>query len=412
MEKAKIKYINRLLIILGAVIVVCMASCEKSDIYREPSATDKTKPGPVTNVRIKNSNGAAVISYDLPQSQELLYVVADYSVRAGVERQIKSSYFLDTMKLEGFQKSQDYQVTLRAVSRANIQSDPVTVTVHPDVPFYELVSKSLKLTEDFGGINIQATNSAKSAIAINTLNIDPVTGKFVIANERYTSLEQIEYSLRGYKTVPTKFGVYISDRFGNVSDTTVVTVTPKYEELLNKSRFFPYAMGSDAFIGYGGVIQNIYDGNISEDNGANAWQTTIGNSPRLMQCTFGIGPAYKITHFVMNFRDYGGNNPKNFTLYGSNSNSPADAVTPGGVAPGTQIGDWIALGNFKVPDPPSGLAQGQTNAADQAYVNKGIDFNLPANAPTVKYVRIVVQDTWFGLDYTIIREVTFSGVPQ
>ncbi|PWV47679.1 DUF4959 domain-containing protein [Chitinophaga sp. S165] len=407
----KAKYnITALLVI--ALTTVTISACNKDDVYRQPNASGKDKPGPVTNVKVTNYNGAAVVKYDLPNDQDLLYVVANYDIREGVSRQIKSSYFFDTLRLEGFHDARDYTVTLKAVTRSNIASDPVTVTVHPDTPYYALIRKSLKIGADYGGINIQASNIGKNAVAINTLTVDPVTGNFAIANENYTSLAAINYSLRGYKPEATKFGVYVSDRYGNISDTMVVTVTPGYEEALNKKDFFPYLMPSDAVIGYGGVVQNMFDGNITEDNSANAWQTTIGTSQRLMQCSFGIGKSYTLTHFMMYFRDYGANNPKNFTVYGSNVENPADATTPGGVPQGTQTGDWVCLGNFRVPDPPSGLPQGQTNAADRAYVNNGIDFSMPAGIPPVKYIRIVVKDTWFGLDYTIIREVTFSGVPQ
>lgn len=388
-------------------------ACTKSDIYREPdTAGGNHKPAPVSNVQVKNYNGAAVVSYDLPDDQDLLYVEADYTIRDGVSRQIKSSYFFDTLRLEGFHDSKDYTVTLRAFTRSSVASDPVTVTVHPDTPYFALIRRSLQTGADYGGINIRARNPGRDDIAINTLTIDPVTGRFVIADEHYTSLDTINYSLRGYKQEPVKFGIYISDRYGNISDTLVTEVTPAFEEVLDKKQFFNYPMNSDAFIGYGGLVQFMWDDNITEDNGANAWQTTIGTSPKLMQCTFGIGNSYKLTHFMMYFRDYGYNNPEDFTIYGSNVNNPADAVTPGGMAVGTQIGDWISLGNFRVPDPPSGLPQGQTNAGDKAYMNNGIDFSMPANIPAVKYVRIVVKDTWFGLDYTIIREVTFSGIPQ
>lgn len=408
-NKANYNIATILLIVLTAVT---LGACNKDDVYRQPDATNKNKPGPVTNVKVTNYNGAAVVKYDLPGDQDLLYVVANYTIRDGVSREIKSSYFFDTLRLEGFHDSKEYTVTLKAVTRSNVASDPVTVVVHPDTPYYALIRKSLKIGSDYGGINIKATNTARNAIAINTLTIDPVTGNFAIANENYTNLDTINYSLRGYKPTPTKFGVYISDRYGNISDTMVVTVTPGYEEVLNKRNFFPYLMPSDAVIGYGGVVQNMWDGNITEDNSANAWQTTIGTSQRLMQCSFGIGRSYTLTHFMMYFRDYGANNPKNFTVYGSNVDNPADATTPGGMPQGTQLGDWVCLGNFRVPDPPSGLPQGQTNAADRAYVNNGIDFSMPTGIPPVKYVRIVVKDTWFGLDYTIIREVTFSGIPQ
>lgn len=402
---------TRLIIIIA--VVLGLYACNKSDIYREPdTAGGKNKPAQVTNVQVKNYNGAAVVSYDLPDDKDLLYVEASYDIRDGVSRQIKSSYFFDTLRLEGFHDSREYTVTLRAVTRSNIASDPVTVTVHPDTPYFALIRKSLKVSSDYGGVNIQALNAGLNPIAINALTIDPITDKFVIADEHYTNLDTINYSLRGYKPEPTRFGVYVSDRYGNISDTMVVEITPTAEEILNKKKFFNYPMQTDAFIGYGGVVPSMWDDNITEDNGANAWQTTIGTSQRLMQCTFGIGSSYKLTHFMMYFRDYGFNNPKNFTVFGSSAETPADAVTPGGAATGTQYGDWTSLGSFRVPDPPSGLPQGQTNASDKAYVNNGIDFSMPVNIPPVKYIRIVVKDTWFGLDYTIIREVTFSGIPQ
>ncbi|HEY0273502.1 MAG TPA: DUF4959 domain-containing protein [Chitinophaga sp.] len=395
-----------------ALATSLLQACNKDDEYRQPDASGGGKPGMVTNVQVQNYNGAAVVSYDLPNDKDLLYVVANYTIRPGVSREIKSSYFFDTVRLEGFHDAADYTVTLKAVTRYNRSSDPVTVTVHPDTPYYALIRKSLKLSSDYGGINIQANNPAQSAIVINTLTIDPVTKKYAITDEHYTSIGIINYSVRGYQPQPTRFGVYVSDRYGNVSDTVEATITPAYEAVLDKTKFFNYIMPSDAFIGYGGLVPFMWDGNTTEDNGANAWQTTIGTSQRLMQCTFGIGGSYKLTHFLMYFRDYGYNNPKDFTIFGSNADNPADAVTPGGTAQGTQIGDWIALGNFRVPDPPSGLPQGQTNAADKAFLNNGIDFNMPTGIPPVKYIRIVVTDTWFGLDYTIIREVTFSGVPQ
>lgn len=402
---------NMMIMALAAMTGVALQACQK-DNYRQPPSGGN-KPGVVTNVRTQALNGAVVVRYDLPKDQDLLYVVADYSIRPGVNHEIKSSYFFDTLRLEGFHDAADYQVTLKAVTRSNKESDPVTITVHPDTPYYTLVRKSLQVGADYGGINVQALNTTNSAIAINTLTIDPATNKFAIADEHYTSLDTINYAVRGFQPVSTKFGVYVTDRFGNISDTLITDLTPGVDQVLDKTRFFNYILPSDAFIGYGGVVPNIFDGNTTEDNNANAWQTTIGTSQRLMQCTFGLGPtSYKLTHFLMYFRDYGYNNPKDFTIYGSNTDHPADAVTPGNVPVGTQTGDWIALGNYRVPDPPSGLPQGQTNAADKAYMNNGIDFSMPKNLPAVKYIRIVVTDTWFGLDYTIIREVTFSGAPQ
>jgi hypothetical protein len=410
------KYIiDRQIQLLTCLLAVCLTSllsCQKGDKYIFPDSGDKTKPGIVTNIKVRNYNGGAVLTYSLPSNPNLLYVQANYKINNTVVRQTKASYFLDTLVVEGFQSSKNYTVTLIAVTRANVASDPVTITVHPDTPYYELVRKSLKLAADFGGINIQAFNKAKRAIGVNMVNIDPVTKKFVIADDHYTSVDTIDYSIRGYPVTPAKFGVFISDEFGNVSDTLIVSATPLFEQMLDKSKFFAYPTFTDSYIGYGGILPYLWDGFTVEGPGQSPWQTTIGPVPKAIQGTFGVGRTYKLSHFLMWTRGYGYANPEDFTIWGSNKDNPSDAVTPGGASAGTVVGDWTALGTYHFPDPPSGLPQGQTNAADQAFIEAGVDFDVPFNAPAVKYIRIDVKDTWFGLDYTYIEEMSFYGSPQ
>jgi hypothetical protein len=408
------KYILKHIFLVGfmlALLVACMPSCKKNDGYREPESNDKTKPGPVSNVKVRNFKGGAVLTYALPADENLLYVVADYKINGKTARQTKSSFFLDTITVEGFQFSKDYTVTLHAVTRSNIQSDPVTVTVHPDTPYYQSIRKSLKLAADFGGINISTLNKDKKSVGINLLTIDPVDNKFVINDQHYTNIDTIDYAVRGFATNPTKFGVYITDQFGNVSDTSIVTLTPLFEQVLDKKAFFVYAQPSDGFIGYGGVMNYLWDGETLEPPGS-PWQTTVGNTYRRAQGTFGLGRSYKLSHFVMYCRGYGYANPKVFTIWGSNKDKPQDAETVAGNKPGAVIGDWTVLGVYRFPDPPSGLAQGSTNNADQAFINKGVSFDVPFSSPNVKYVRIVVDETWFGLHYTYLEELTLYGVPQ
>ena len=81
-------------------------------------------------------------------------------------RQTKSSYYSDSITVSGFAKSQDYKVTLQVVSRAEVKSDSVVVTVHPDTPAYLLAKPTLKMQADFGGVNVVVLNKIKADIGV------------------------------------------------------------------------------------------------------------------------------------------------------------------------------------------------------------------------------------------------------
>jgi hypothetical protein len=114
------------------IALAVLSSCSKNDGFSKgPVSTDTSKPGVITNIRVQNLNGGAYIIYDLPNSNNLLYVLAQYNINDKTIRQTKASYYTDTIKVEGFAASQDYNVTINTVSRANVSSDPVIVKVHP-----------------------------------------------------------------------------------------------------------------------------------------------------------------------------------------------------------------------------------------------------------------------------------------
>src|SRR5688500_9886089 len=110
----KIKHIIRPLFFMVAMILttVWFAGCKKVDSELEPVSTDMTKPGVVTNVQVQNINGAAYITYALPDSKNILYVLARYPINTDRIRETKSSYYNDTVFVDGFARAQEYEVTL------------------------------------------------------------------------------------------------------------------------------------------------------------------------------------------------------------------------------------------------------------------------------------------------------------
>jgi hypothetical protein len=151
------RYLSGLLL-APVLLMMLFASCKKAESNIEVVSNDPTKPGPVTNVNVINLNGSARLTYTLPNSKNLLYVLAKYAINDKTVRETKASYYTDTITVDGFARAQEYTVTLYAVSRANIMSDPVTVKVNPLTPNYQLVNAALNITADFGGANFFGLN--------------------------------------------------------------------------------------------------------------------------------------------------------------------------------------------------------------------------------------------------------------
>ncbi len=399
---------------LSVILLIAHSSCKKNEGYNtKPVSTDATKPGIVTNIKVTNFNGGAYITYTLPNSSNILYVQGQYRINDVTTRQTKASYYTDTIMVDGFAQSKDYEVTLNVVSRANIMSDPVTVKVHPDIPFYRLVKPTVQVVRDFGGVTITGLNPKKKEIGVILLALDSTTNALEVQDQHYTNSDTLNYSVRGYKANPRKFGYYVTDKFGNRSDTTLVTITPLFEALLDKTKFSSFRTNSDSPIAYGWDVPYLWDG--KNDGYSNGWHTAPG-VPGPMQVTFGLGVSAQLSRFILWERPleytYAHGNPRDFSIWGSNAANPQDAKIPESAAVGTVVGDWINLGNYHFPNPPSGLTPGFTNAADEAFVKAGVNFNLPSNSPPVRFMRMIVHRTWSNGDFAHAMEFSVYGKVQ
>ena len=174
-KKYKGFYILQLVAVL--LLTCLLHACKETEDFNITVSEDMTKPGQLTGVKVENLAGAAVISYNLPNSKNLLYVQAEYRINARTVRQSKASYYSDTIKVEGFEKSGSYEVTLYAVSRANVKSDPIQVVVQPGIPSYLTVYPTVQLQADFGGVNVVASNPTKKPVGVIVISTDKTTGK-------------------------------------------------------------------------------------------------------------------------------------------------------------------------------------------------------------------------------------------
>ena len=148
-----------------------IGACKKMDDIG-PLDSNSTPPAPVSNGKVENLKGEARITYTLPGDEDLLYVKAVYEIRPGVKREAKASFYTNNLLVDGFKDTSVTEVSLYAVNRSEVASEPYKVTVKPLMPAYLSSFDSLKVGATFGGINIQTSNPDAKPLSIIVLMKD------------------------------------------------------------------------------------------------------------------------------------------------------------------------------------------------------------------------------------------------
>jgi len=396
-------YIKLAIFSLGTALFIY--GCQDEGAHG-PYGSDGIAPGAVIVDNIINKPGGAVIYYTSPADVDVLYIKASFDDDRGRPREVKVSQVIDSIVIEGFGQVGDYNITLNAVDRGENISTPINVTISPLTPPLQLIFPTLIGEVDFGGIKVSYDNLLRAEVSLNLVVFDELKDDFVYRESFFTSQSSGSYTFRGYPAVRNKFGVYVEDRWENVSDTIYFEVTPIPDEFLDKSLFSVFKLQGDKdFNDFGFNETQMWD---------NRWgdQWNCGHSDFLTSLphylTVDLAVKAKLSRFKLYQRGggelYKHGNPKRFNIYGVldiNSLPPYDPNNPNA--------GWTLLrecDSFK----PSGLPVGQTTAEDNEYQNKGEDFDFDVdNLVEVKYIRIEVLENWGNINGTVIGELSFFG---
>lgn len=115
-------------IIIAALTLGLLAAfggCQND--YVKPLENDKEAPSPVRDVAYIKQPGAVLLTYTLPSDPDLLYVAARYTNKEGKKYEFKSSYFTNTLLVEGFGDTDTYSLDVYAVDRSENYSTPVKI---------------------------------------------------------------------------------------------------------------------------------------------------------------------------------------------------------------------------------------------------------------------------------------------
>lgn len=385
--------------------VILLSNCEEESIGQFP--IDSIPPQPVTNVQVENLPGAVKLTYILPDEEDLLYVKAVYPLSVGGDGESKTSVFSNSMLVKGFGKSQKHTIQLISVDRSRNESEPVWVDIEPlDAPIYEIF-ENLMVETAFGGFKIHWENPLKEDIIVGVLEKNDSTEEFNYLENFYSSEVVATNAVRGLDSTNATFGIFIRDVFDNYTDTIFVNIKPFFEQEIPQNEFKGLQLSS--FFRqhpHGGGMNYMWDGVINVIG--NVFYIFDGNEI-MPFFTIDLGTKTKLSRFRLWQRvDYlfALHNPKLFEWYGTNDFAAAnDAETLGW----EEDSAWVKLDRFESMRPSGGQEGDPLTAEDEAYALAGEEFEIPIDAPEIRYLRFKLIKTWSGSTGVHIGELKFWG---
>ncbi len=384
-------------IIWVLLLASALFGCSKDEQF---NYTDQNAPAPsqVSNIKIEETPGGAILTYEIPVSSNLSYIKAVYEIQPGVYREAISSVYSDTLSLVGFGDTLTHEVKLFSVGKNEKASEPVIISVTPKTPPVSSVFQTLDLTATFGGVRVSFKNDLQANLAIFVMVDSTGLSTWAPVTTFYTKAKEGKFSARGYEPEEKKFAVFIKDRWNNRSDTLIKNITPKYEELIPKIDFRAVYLPTDTYQFVESFsIEKLWDGSLAQNTSIFA---TLHTSPMPQWFTIDLGHKISLSRFKEFQRsgyEYSGAAVKSFEIWGSN-NPDLD----GG------WNNWTLLGKFD-SFKPSGLPLNSVAPEDRTYASfNGEDFEFDA-VPPVRYIRFKTLETYGNILQIVIAELTFWG---
>ncbi|ACU06290.1 DUF5000 domain-containing lipoprotein [Pedobacter heparinus] len=381
-------------IVLALLAVVIVQSC-KEQSRLDHIDTSEAAPGQVTNIKVENTPGGAMLTYKLNADISLSYVKAVYEIQPGVFKESKSSIYTDTLRLEGFGDTKEHEVKVYSIGKNEKISEPVTVKIQPLTPPVELAYGDLSIEPGFGGVKVRIKNTLKANLAI-VIDADTAgAGVLRPLQTFYTAAAAGSYSIRGLSSKQMKFSVYLRDRWGNKSLAIVKDLTPLFEQRVPKP-FGTYILPTDqAALSSAYALSFMWDGVASTNIYASGNNTPI---PQWFSIDLKVPVVLSRMkeHQRTDPYTYTGACVKSFELYGSNA--PA---LDGSWA------SWTLIGKFDSYKPSGAVGVTKEDIA-YGYTN-GEDFEMPDTPPAYRYLRFKTLETWGGTGQVTISELTFWG---
>lgn len=379
-------------IILGFLAILLLVSCEEE--VMKPLFKDSTPPGKISSPQVENIPGGAIITYTIPNDDDLLYVKAIYTLSNGQLFESRSSLYDNKITIEGYGDTDTHPVKLIAVDLSENESEEVVVNITPETAPVHSVRNTLTMIPDFGGVQFNWLNEGNSALSFIILAED-TTGIISAIETAYSAMTNGKYTIRGFGPVERIFGIVVRDRWDNFSDTLKLALTPIFEQKLDKTKYKPIILNNDTNMSAWGLrYESGFDDDITTFNHSYAgdgwpqvWTVDLGVVARLSRV---------IVHQRQDGYAYGHGNPRLIEIWGMRETPPQDGSWD----------SWVKLRDCVAIRPS---LEGGTTAEDAEHLLAGDEFGFTLEDPEVRYIRIVTNETWGNTGFIHYGEVTFYG---
>jgi len=383
-------------------MLVVLTACEKDD-----QNLDTSPPGVVSNVQITPTNGGALITYDLPNDNDVFYVKASYKSTLGKAMFKVSSYYDNNIELEGYNDINEHEVKIEVYDRSNNVSEPVIERFSPLESHIELAKQNMVITPDFGGVKLVWDNvSAKTLFAY--LFYTNSAGQ-EITEILPSSLEHEKKVVRGMDTIRKEFFVQLEDFHGN--KTEIISKgehSPLFEEEIDKSKWKLVSNISVDGNEWEGETVNLWDGVVdtkdNSDDNSYCMISRRANGGQLsypLDIVIDMNAAVVMNRFVVwqrafwygnesEYFYYQNENFKAFNLYASND-----------------LDEWILIGEYSIEDPKD--TEGNVPSAAIQEAIDGHGFELEEYTQAFRYLKFSVTENFGSEEYVNISELSIFG---
>jgi hypothetical protein len=444
-------------IIIFIEIILCISlvwSC--TDVKDWHDEADSTPPGKVTNVSVENLSGGAQITYASPQDPDLMGVKAVFR-RSGGMKEIWASAHKDTINIEGFADTQEYEVLLYAVDNSDNMSEAVPVKVYPLTPPIEVSRSTLQLVPTFGGIKATWENEMRKDVAL-TIYVADSTGEMKFYDRYFSTAANGICIFRGLDAEPQTIKIEMNDHWNNFSRNLDTVITPLLEkEIVGRLSASQYVWrlygdndGTDLYRGEQTVpivaarpFHNVHDGVLMSTNWALAWHSDrpakklfFGGTdeswvypPKYFTIDMGRKASYSRMKWYIFDRSpfFSASVPLDFELWATNEPKPVGEIGDGSLADNLKYwtswpeaggtdewkNDWVKIADCKVELPSGSPAHvvSITNAEDVAFVRNGLGWDILPEYQDIpfRYIRFVIKEINTDDPATACCEIKFWG---